>query len=65
MCFNTNVTRMQETKHVVINTDKKIKNAVWLDNDEEVRFLEDGTFFAWPFDYGFSYGFRIAKFELE
>ena len=65
MCFNTNVTRMQETKHVEIYSDKKIKNAVWLDNDEEVRMLEDGTFFAWPFDYGCSYGLRIAKFELE
>lgn len=65
MCFNTNVTRMQETKRVVLKTDKKIKNAVWLDNDERVRMLEDGTFFAWPFDYGTSYYVRIAKFELE
>lgn len=65
MCFNTNVTRMQETKRVVLKTDKKITNAVWLDNDEGVRMSEDGTFFAWPFDYGCSYGLRIAKFELE
>lgn len=65
MCFNTNVTRMQETKHVVVNTDKKIVNAIWYDNDEAVRMLEDGTFFAWPFDYGCSYGLRVARFELE
>lgn len=64
MCFNTNVTRMQETKHVVLKTDMKIKNAVWLDNDEKVKLLEDGSFFAWPFDYGVSFGARIAKFEL-
>ena len=56
---------MQETKHVVLKTDKKITNAVWLDNDEKVRLLEDGTFFAWPFDYGTSYYLRIAKFDLE
>lgn len=65
MCFNTNVTVMQETKHVVLKTDKKIKNAVWYDNGEAVRLLEDGTFFAWPFDCGCSYGVRIARFELE
>lgn len=65
MCFNTNVTRMQETKHVVLKTEKKIKNAVWLDNEEKVRMLEDGIFFAWPFDYGTSYYLRIAKFDLE
>ena len=65
MCFNTNVTRMQETKSVVLKTDKKIVNAVWLDNDEKVRMSEDGTFFAWPFDYGTSYYLRIAKFQLE
>ncbi len=65
MCFNTNVTRMKETKRVVLKTDKKIKNAVWLDNDEEVKISDDGTFFAWPFDYGTSYYLRVAKFELE
>lgn len=65
MCFNTNVTRMMEAKRVVLSTDKKIVNAVWLDNDEPVRMLEDGTFFAWPFDYGTSLSTRIAKFELK
>lgn len=64
MCFNTNVTRMQQTKRVILQTDKKIANAEWLDNGEKVRMSEDGTFFAWPFDYGCSYGIRIARFEL-
>ncbi len=65
MSFNTNVTRMKETKRVVLKTDKRIKNAVWLDNGEEVQIDEDGSFFAWPFDYGTSYYLRVAKFELE
>lgn len=45
--------------------DKKITNAVWLDNDEKVGLLEDGTFFALSFDYGTGYYLRIAKFDLE
>ncbi len=65
MCYNTNVTRMKEAKHVVLDTNKKIINAVWLDNDEQVQMLDDGTFFAWPFDYGTSLGARVAKFQLE
>ncbi len=65
MCFNTNVTRMQEAKHVVMDTEKKIENAIWLDNGEEVKMLEDGTFFAWPFDYGTSLSARVARFELK
>ncbi len=64
MCYNTNVTRMKEAKMVVLDTDKKVTDAVWLDNDETVRMLEDGSFFAWPFDYGYSYGARVAKFKL-
>ncbi len=65
MCFNTNVTRMQQSKHVVLDTDAKIKDAVWLDNGEEVNMLPDGTFFAWPFDYGTSLSARVARFRLE
>ncbi len=65
MCFNTNVTRMQEAKHVVMDTDKKIENAIWLDNGETVKLLDDGTFFAWPFDYGTSLSTRVARFELK
>lgn len=65
MCYNTNVTKMQQTKRVSLQTDKKIVGAVWFDNNEKVRMLDDGTFFAWPFDYGYSYGLRIAKFRLE
>ncbi len=65
MCFNTNVTRMQVSKHVVLDTDKKITDAIWLDNSEEVKLLPDGTFFAWPFDYGTSLSTRVARFRLE
>ncbi len=65
MCFNTNVTRMQETKLVVLDTDKKITDAIWLDNGEEVKMLPDGTFFAWPFDYSTSLSTRVARFRLE
>ncbi len=65
MCFNTNVTRMQESKLVVLDTDKKIKDAIWLDNGEEVKLLPDGNFFAWPFDYGTSLSARVARFKLE
>lgn len=65
MCFNTNVTRMMETKQVVLNTEKRIKDAIWLDNGEEVKMLEDGSFFAWPFDYGTSLSTRVARLTLE
>ncbi len=65
MCYNTNVTRMKESKMIVLDTSKKITDAVWLDNGETVKILEDGSFFAWPFDYGYSYGARVAKFKLK
>ncbi len=65
MCFNTKVTRMQEAKHVVMDTDRKIVDAIWLDNGEAVKMLEDGTFFAWPFDYGTSLSARVARFRLQ
>lgn len=65
MCYNSNVTRMKDTHTVRILSDKKVVNAVWYDNDEKVRMNEDGSFLAWPFDYGYSYYIRIAKFDLE
>jgi alpha-L-fucosidase len=65
MCTNSNVTRMKETKRVILKTDKKITDAVWFDNNEAVKLDPDGTFFAWPFDYGYSYSARIARFKLK
>jgi alpha-L-fucosidase len=65
MCTNSNVTRMAETKRVIVKSDKKIVNATWFDNGETVKMDPDGSFVAWPFDYGYSYGARIAHFNLK
>lgn len=65
MCLNTNVTRMAETKHVILKTDKKITNAIWLDNKAPVTLNDDGSFNALPFDYGTSLGTRVARFVLK
>lgn len=65
MASNTNVARMQASKHVILDTTKRITNAVWLDNNRPVAMLEDGTFVARAYDYGTSYSLRIAKFRLR
>ncbi len=60
-----NVARAEDFKRVKIDTDKKLKDAVWLDSGERVETFDDGvTFDAKPFDYGTSLGARVAKFKL-
>ncbi len=65
MATNTNVARLQESKRIVLDTDKKIVSAEWLDNGKPIALHADGTFSADPFEYGKSYYLRIAKLCLE
>lgn len=64
MALNVNVTRLDDHKKVVLDTDKKISDAVWLDNGEKVRLDTERSFDVKPFDYGVSYCSRVAKFML-
>jgi len=65
MALNVNVTRAEDNKRIVIKTEKKITDAVWLDNGKEVKLCSDQSFDAQPFDYGYSYLARVAKFKLH
>lgn len=65
MALNVNVTRAEDNKRIVIKTDKKITDAVWLDNGKKVKLCSDQAFDAQPFDYGYSYLARVAKFKLK
>ena len=64
MCANQNVVRAEDNKVVTLNTDKKITNATWLDNGKKVKLTNGQSFAVAPFDYGYSYGARVARFKL-
>ena len=64
MCTNQNVARAEDNKVVTLNTDKKITNATWLDNGKKVKLTNGQSFVVAPFDYGYSYGARVARFKL-
>ena len=65
MCFNANVTRMEDYKIVKLATDKKIVNAVWVDDDSPIELMDGQTFKTQPYPYGTSYFARVAKFKLQ
>lgn len=64
MCTNQNVARAEDNKVVTLNTDKKITNATWLDIGKKVKLTNGQSFVVAPFDYGYSYGARVARFKL-
>jgi alpha-L-fucosidase len=49
---------------VTVLTDKKIKNARWLDSGR-AQSVKKNSFTARPYLYGESYGIRVLRFELE
>lgn len=61
---NANVTRVEDKKCVIVNTDKKINNAVWLDDGTKVALSDEHSFGVKPFEYGASYCSRVARFKL-
>ena len=65
MCFNANVTRMEDYKIVKLATDKKIVDAVWADDDSPIELMDGQTFKTQPYPYGASYFARVAKFKLQ
>lgn len=65
MALNVNVTRAEDHKRVTLETGQQITDAVWLDNGDEVALASGCSFDVKPFDYGISYGARVAKFRLK
>lgn len=57
-----NVTRNMHLPTVTLN--KKVKSAVWLDNNEKIEIIDGNLFKVKPFDYGESYSIRIAKIKI-
>ncbi len=64
MSGNLNVARTEDSRLVALNTDKKIKNALWLDSGEPVQLQTVNSFYSQPFAYGTSLCARVARFEL-
>ncbi len=64
MALDANVTRMQDSKIIVVHTDCKIQDAIWLDNGEKVMQVNHNSFYVQPFSYGISLGVRVARFQL-
>ncbi len=46
-----------------VRVDAEIKSAVWLDNGKSIR-VKNNSFEAEPFEYGESYGVRIARLTV-
>lgn len=65
MVGNVNVARMEGNKIVKLYTDKRIEEAVWLDNGSKVELTDGQTFKAQAFLYGTSGGIRVARFKLK
>lgn len=65
MSANVNVARIEDNKIVKLYTDKRIEEAVWLDNGSEVELTDGQTFKAQAFLYGTSGGIRVARFKLK
>lgn len=51
-------------KDIKINTDKKVKNAKYLDNNAPIE-IKDNKFKVEPFAYGISLYARVVQFDLE
>ena len=64
MAANANVARASEDKFVTILSDKKVKNAKWLDNGESVE-VKNNRFEVKPFCYGESAYARVVRFKLK
>lgn len=63
MNADQNVALNEATAKVKILSDKKVKNAVWLDNGKRFK-VKKNEFVAQPFMYGISRNYRVVRFEL-
>lgn len=55
---------VRNLKLPTIIMDKKIKSAVWLDNNEKIEIVNENSFNLKPFNYGQSYSLRVAKLKI-
>ena len=66
MSANENVVRQQNRPEVVVHTDKKITNLMFLDNRQKVKLgRARDRFPCLPFQYGTSLFARVARFKLK
>lgn len=65
MSADPNVANMADNRTVTIKTDKKVVSTKWLDNGKSVKGVKKNSFSVEPFAYGYSYGARVARFELK
>ncbi len=65
MSADPNVSRLAGGRTVTIKTDKKVVSVKWLDNGKSVKGVKKNSFPVEPFSYGYSYGARVARFELK
>ena len=64
MAADPNVALNEEAIQVKILSNKKIKNAIWLDNGKRFK-VKQNQFVAIPFVYGISRNYRVARFTLS
>ena len=64
MSIDPNVTKATEDRIVVVHTNKKIKEAIWLDTGEKVALESHNSFVPKMFKYGNSLYMRVARFKL-
>ena len=67
MSVNANVTHMHDKDILTINTDRKVANAKWLDNNKPAIKVKGkkNTFEATPFPYGSALCSRVLRFKLK
>lgn len=64
MGSNINVAHGVVEKLITVNTDKKVKGAIWLDTGIKVAMESNNSFMSKAFDYGSSLYMRVARFTL-
>ncbi|MCQ2794905.1 MAG: alpha-L-fucosidase [Bacilli bacterium] len=64
MQANESVARILAERIVTINTDKKVKNAKYLDNSHRIK-MDNNQFKVESFGYGVSMYARVVQFDLE
>ena len=64
MSADPNVAKANESRLVTVNTNRKIKGAIWLDSGEKVALESKNSFIPRAFTYGNSWCMRVARFTL-
>jgi hypothetical protein len=67
MSANENVARKQSRPEVIIHTDKKMMNAIYMDDIKQKVVVDNKTksFPVLPFRYGTSLYTRVVRFKLK